>query len=85
MHFPNGHRFQQDNDPKHMSNLAKSFFEEEAINWWKTPPESPDLNPIKLVWHELKHHPQKEALVDGITQFWAQAMTVEKCKDTLIM
>ena len=86
-HFPNGHRFQQDNDPKHTSNLAKSIFEEEVVNWWKTPPESPQLNPIELVWHDLKHHLRtivkpraKEALVDGITQFWAQAMTVKKCK-----
>ena len=86
-HFPKGHHFQQDNDPKHTSNLAKSFFEKEAVNWWKIPPESPDLNPIELVWHELKHHLRtvvkprtKEALIDGITQFWAQAMTVEKCK-----
>jgi hypothetical protein len=86
-HFPNGYRFQQDNDPKHTSNLAKSIFEEEVVNWWKTPPESPHLNPIELVWHDLKHHLRtivkpraKEALVDGITQFCAQAMTVKKCK-----
>lgn len=35
--FRNGHRFMQDNDPKHTSRLAKSFFEENNINWWKTP------------------------------------------------
>ena len=86
-HFPEGHRFQQDNFPKHTSNLAKSFFEDKGVNWWRTPPESPDLNPIELVWHELKHHLRanvkprtKEALVESIKQFWAQAMTVEKCK-----
>ena len=48
--FADGHCFQQDNDPKHMSWLAKEFMEREGINWWKAPPESPDLNPIELLW-----------------------------------
>ena len=46
--FLDGHRFQQDNNPKHTSRLACSFLEDN-INWWKSPPESPDLNPIELM------------------------------------
>ena len=34
------------NDPKHASYLIEDFFEEHGVNWWPTPPESPDLNPI---------------------------------------
>ena len=30
--FPDGHRLQQDNDPKHASNLIDNFFEEHAVN-----------------------------------------------------
>ena len=52
--WPDGHRFQQDNDPKHTSNYTKQFMAANGINWWVTPAESPDLNPIELVWHQLK-------------------------------
>ena len=54
--YPDGHRFMQDNDPKHTSRLAAHFFEENHINWWKTPPESPDMNPVENLWHELKEY-----------------------------
>ena len=52
--YPDGHKFMQDNDPKHTSRHAQAFFAENSINWWKTPPESPDANPIENLWHELK-------------------------------
>lgn len=54
--YPAGHRFMQDNDPKHTSRHAQKFFQDHSINWWKTPPESPDANPIENLWHELKVH-----------------------------
>ena len=80
------HRFMQDNDPKHTSRRAQAFFEEERINWWRTPPESPDLNPIEDLWHELKFYLEskvkprnKQELVDGIKKFWERKVTPEKC------
>ncbi len=52
--YEGGHRFMQDNGPKHTSRLAKSFFAEDGVNWWHISPESLDANPIEDLWHELK-------------------------------
>lgn len=83
--YPEGARFMQDNYPKHTSRRAVKFFDDNDINWWRTPPESPDLNPIENMWHELKEHLRrevkprtKEELVSGISDFW-RTVTPAKC------
>ena len=76
----------QDNDPKHTSKLAQEYFESVGVNWWKTPPESPDCNLIENLWHELKECQRrvikphsKQELVDGIMQSW-ETVDIPKCK-----
>ena len=84
--YPDGHRFMADNDPKHTSKDAKEFLRVNNINWWRTPAESPDCNPIENLWHELKEYNRcvvkpttKQQLIDGIKEFW-ETVTVAKCE-----
>lgn len=80
------HRFVLDNDLKHTSRRAQAFFEVNNINWWRAPPESPDLNPIENLWHELKFYLEskvkphnKQELVDGDQEVLERKVTSKKC------
>ena len=84
--FPDKHRFQQDNDPKHCSKYTRAKLAEHSVNWWPTPPESPDCNPIENVWASMKaflrnvYKPHNlESLKAGIKEFW-KTLTPEKCQ-----
>ncbi len=88
--FPDGHRFQQDNDPKHCSKYTRAKLVEHSVNWWPTPAESPDLNPIENVWGTMKtflrneYKPRNlESLKDGIRAFW-KTLTPEKCRKFIV-
>ena len=75
----------QDNYPNHTSQHVQKWIIDNGINWWPTPPESPDINPIENLWHEMKEYVRREVkphtkdeLVTGIKEFW-NTVDVEKC------
>ena len=64
--------------------MVKQWLVDKSVNWWKTPAESPDLNPIENLWHEMKEFIRREVkpktkaeLIEGIRDFWA---TVDQTK-----
>ena len=89
--FPLQHKFQQDNDPKHHSNYIKEFLKDHDIQWWNTPAESPDLNPIEKVWGSMKNYLRNvhfrrienrnlDGLKNGIKAFWKTLTPSVCCK-----
>jgi hypothetical protein len=82
--FPNFHILHMDNAPQHTT--ADQFFQTNNINHRPAPAQSPDMNPIELVWHDLKVWltnvwlPRNRAeLLIGIQVFWRDVVTMDYC------
>jgi hypothetical protein len=82
-----GFLFQQDNDPKHTSKLCKNYLQSKIDNGTlrtlEWPSQSPDLNPLELIWDEIDRQVQKQkptskaALLEIVNALWRD-LTPEK-------
>ena len=69
-------RLLQDNDPKHKSNLVRTWLFNNGISLLEFPAYSPDLNPIENLWNDMARRVEArpastiEELQDVIAEEW---------------
>uniref|UniRef100_A0A8C5WF56 Transposase n=1 Tax=Leptobrachium leishanense TaxID=445787 RepID=A0A8C5WF56_9ANUR len=75
---------QEDNDQKHTSNSTKEWLQQNKIRLLEWPSQSPDLNLIEMLWHELKRaihtrHPKNIATLKQFSEEEWSKITPDHC------
>ena len=77
---------QQDNDPKHRSKSTTEWLKQKKICLLEWPSQSPDLNPIEMLWHwhdlkkaiHTRHLKNIAELKQFCTEEWSR-ITPDRC------
>ncbi|KAI4883139.1 hypothetical protein NFI96_020583, partial [Prochilodus magdalenae] len=69
---------QQDNEPKHTSKSTPEWLKKNKVKTLEWPSQSPDLNSIVMLWHDLK----KGSSCSKTLQYVCCNLTSEKCLNT---
>ncbi len=77
-HLANKADSDSDSDPKHTSKSTSEWLKKNKMKTLEWPSQSPDLDPIEMLWHDLKKavHARKSSNVAELQQFcqdeWAK-------------
>ncbi|KAI3376775.1 hypothetical protein L3Q82_000380 [Scortum barcoo] len=68
---------QQDNDSKHRSKSTTEWLQQKKIRLLEWPSQSPDLNPIEMLWHDLKRaiHTRHRKNIAELKQFCKEELS----------
>ena len=76
--------FQQDGAPVHTAKICQNWLNGQEVNVIDWPAQSPDLNPIENLWHEMKMKLEDydtrsiPKLQDAINKLWCRDMNLEE-------
>lgn len=88
--YPTHHCLYIDGAGHHTSNSTKTYFHNNNVNLAVHPAQSPDFNPIELVWNDLKFYLRTkikpnnlQELIAAINRFWETKVTPEYCNSKI--